>query len=124
MSILKQFGAVLLLASISLPIWASPAAVSPGEITFKTRTVDNKSIAIQLYNLDKEKTTVQVQDREGNVYYQKRINNHNGFSMLLDLKQLPEGSYILQVNREDGAMSQVVRVTETGLLLSQIVEEE
>ncbi|MCB0559539.1 MAG: T9SS type A sorting domain-containing protein [Lewinellaceae bacterium] len=125
MSILKKLGAALLLAAISLPMWAAPAtANATGEITIKTKAVDSKSIAIYLYNLDKEKTTLQVRDRHGNVYFQKRINHHNGFSMLLDLEQLPAGSYIIQVNRKDGASSQVVRVMEEGLLLSQIVEKE
>ena len=125
MSILKKLGAALLMAAISLPMWAAPATLTPtGEITFKTKTVENKSVAILLYNLDKEKTTVQVQDRQGKVYYEKRINHHNGFSMLLDLEQLPEGSYVIQVSRKDGKTSQVVRVMEDGLMLSQIVDKE
>ncbi|MCB0563866.1 MAG: T9SS type A sorting domain-containing protein [Phaeodactylibacter sp.] len=125
MSILKKLGAALLMAAISLPMWAAPATLTPtGEITFKTKTVENKSVAILLYNLNQEKTTVQVQDRQGNVYYEKRINHHNGFSMQLDLEQLPEGSYVIQVSRKDGKTSQVVRVMEDGLLLSQIVDRE
>ena len=125
MSILKKIGAALLMAAISLPMWAAPATLTPtGEITFKTKTVENKSVAILLYNLNQEKTTVQVQDRQGNVYYEKRINHHNGFSMQLDLEQLPEGSYVIQVSRKDGKTSQVVRVMEDGLLLSQIVDRE
>ena len=125
MSILKKLGAALLMAAISLPMWAAPATLTPtGEITFKTKTVENKSVAILLYNLNQEKTTVQVQDRQGNVYYEKRINHHNGFSMQLDLEQLPEGSYVIQVSRKDGKTSQVVRVMEDGLMLSQIVDKE
>ncbi|MCB0546843.1 MAG: hypothetical protein KDD19_04595 [Phaeodactylibacter sp.] len=123
MFILKRFGAALLLAAISLPLWAAPAITSPGEITFRTRAIDQKSIAVQLYNLAQETTTLQVQNREGQVYFEKRISKHNGFSMLLDLEQLPEGSYILSVKRKDGVKTQVVRVTEDGLLLSQITEE-
>lgn len=122
MSILKQLGAVLLLTAMSLPMWATPTA-TPGEITVKTKAVEQKSVAIHLYNLGQEMTTLQIQGRQGKVYYEKNIFNHNGFSMLLDLEQLPEGSYILYVKQKDEVKSQVVRVTEEGLLLSQVVEE-
>ncbi|MCO6476467.1 MAG: hypothetical protein J5I94_07590 [Phaeodactylibacter sp.] len=122
MSILKQLGAVLLLTAMSLPMWATPIA-TPGEITVKTKAVEQKSVAVHLYNLGQETTTLQIQGRQGKVYYEKNIFNHNGFSMLLDLEQLPEGSYILYVKQKDEVKSQVVRVTEEGLLLSQVVEE-
>lgn len=124
MFILKRFGAALLLAAISLPLWAAPATnARPGEITFKTRAVEQKSLSIRLYNLEQEKTTFQLRDRQGNVYFEENIYNHNGFSMLLDLAQLPEGSYILYAKQKDEVKSQVVRVTEDGLLLSQVVED-
>lgn len=125
MSILKQLGAVLLLAAISFPAWASSSAdTTPGEITLKTRVVEQKSVAVQLYNLGQERTTIEVQDREGKVYYQKSIKGHNGYSIVLHLDELPESSYVISVSHKDGVSSQVVRIEEDGLMLSQIVEEE
>lgn len=125
MSTLKQLGAVLLLAAISYPAWASSSiSAPPGEITFKTKVVEQKSIAVQLYNLGQEKTTIEVQDREGKVYYQKSIKGHNGYSIVLHLDELPESSYIISVSHKDGVSTQVVRIEEYGLMLSQIVEEE
>ncbi|MCB9289614.1 MAG: hypothetical protein H6560_20080 [Lewinellaceae bacterium] len=124
MSIFKKLGAALLLAAISLPVWAASSVNTiGGDITVKTRTVEAKSIAVQLYNLDKENTLLQVKDQQGNVYFEKSIHNHNGFSMILDLESLPEGTYLLSVNREDGNKTQVVRVMDNRLLLSQIVDK-
>ena len=46
MSIFKKLGAALLLAAISLPVWAASSVNTiGGDITVKTRTVEAKSIA-------------------------------------------------------------------------------
>ncbi|MCO6488308.1 MAG: hypothetical protein J5I98_07825 [Phaeodactylibacter sp.] len=126
MIILKQFGAALLLAAMSFPLWATAPNFDgvPGEVAFKTKVVEQKSVAVQLYNLGQERTTIEVQDREGKVYYQKSIKGHNGYSIVLHLDELPQSSYIISVSHKDGVSTQVVRIEEDGLMLSQIVEEE
>ena len=124
MSVLKQLGAILLMAAMSLPLWAgSTLSADPAEVVFRSQVTGEKSVKIQLYNLAKEKTTLQVQNFDGKILFKQQIRNHNGYSLLLNLGQLPEGNYIIQVSQEDGAKAQVVRVNEDGLLLSKVVDE-
>lgn len=113
------------MAAMSLPVWASSTfSADPAEVVFRSQVTGEKSVKIQLYNLAKEKTTLQVQNLEGKVLFEQQIRNHNGYSLLLNLGQLPEGNYIIQVSQEDGAKAQVVRVNEDGLLLSKVVDEK
>jgi len=125
MLFLKKFGAALLLAALTFPAFATPTVdVSPADAKVKTKAVEQKSIAVQLYNLGEEATTLEVESRDGTLYYQKRIKGQNGFGIVLNLESLPEGAYMLSVNRKEGVQTQIFRITEEGVLLSQIVERE
>ena len=119
MKTFKKALAALVLTALTLPVWAH--VVSNGGFNFSSQTQDSKAVVIQLTNLDQAPTVIAVKSIHGFTYYKERIKDRNGYRAKLDLEQMPEGKYLITVKQGDTEKTQVVRVTEDGVLLSDIV---
>jgi|APTNR8051073442_1049403.scaffolds.fasta_scaffold01126_7 hypothetical protein len=113
------FLAALLLGVLTMPVFAQ-AANPESKILVKVAPKEGKILKINLANLQKEKTVVQLKNLEGSTYFTKVVRNHNGFLRQLNLSQLPKGRYVLSVSQNDEVISQVVVIDEAGLKLSAI----
>ena len=113
------FLAALLLGILTMPVFAQ-AATPEGKILVKVAPKEGKILKINLANLQKEKTVVQLKNLEGSTYFTKVVRNHNGFLRLLNLSQLPKGRYVLSVRQNDEIITQVVVIDEKGLQLSAL----
>jgi len=112
--------AMLVLLALAMP---SRADVAPkSAINVYTKVVEAKKVVVQLTNLAEQPTLLTLRSTRGNVYYKGTIRKHNGHRTLLDLSQLPEGRYILSVSQKGNEKSQVIRVTEGRVLLSDVWE--
>lgn len=108
--------AALAVLTISLP---GQANVNPNaRINLCTKAIEAKKVVVQLANLAKQPTFLMLQSTYGDVYYKEAIRKHNGHRTLLDLEKLPAGKYILSVRQKGETQSQVIRVTEEGVLVS------
>jgi len=113
------FLAALLLGFMSMPVFAQ-AAIPEGKILVKVAPKEGKVLKINLANLQKIKTVLQLKDLRGNVYFTQVIRKHNGYLRLLNLSELPKGKYVLSISQNDHLISQVVVLGENGLQLSGI----
>ncbi|MGB3799700.1 MAG: hypothetical protein WA952_07775 [Lewinella sp.] len=100
----------------SVPAVATAATVEP----LITRTfIEEDRLEITLANLEQERTTVRLTDLNNHTeYFSERIKNHNGYGVCLSLDQLPEGRYVLSVQKGDTVRRQVVLKTATGTMCS------
>lgn len=119
MKTFKKVLAALILAAMALPVWAHTA--DDGGFTFHSETADAKAVVIQLANLAEQPTVIAVKSLHGFTYHKERITGRNGFRTKLILDQMPAGKYLITVKQGDAEKTQVVRITEKGLLLSDIV---
>ncbi|MCB0570422.1 MAG: hypothetical protein KDC66_11685 [Phaeodactylibacter sp.] len=111
--------AALLLAAIVLPLWAQTAY--HGDFNFRSETEDAKSVVVQLTNLDQQPAIIAVKSVHGFTYHKERIRGRNGYRARLNLEQMPVGKYLITVKQGDTEKVQVVRVTDKGILLSDVV---
>ena len=86
--------------------------------------LDNKQFILHIANLQQQITNIKIQDLEGNIYYREKVKDHNGFAKKIDLKELPEGRYVLSITQNDRRFSQVVLVDSDNLLFSRIKESD
>ena len=113
--------ALCLALSAALPASADPVA-NPSEtkILVKTKLVGEKTLQITLANLQREKTTIRLENLEGAVFYQEFVKNHNGFNKKIDLRKAPAGRYVLKVEQKGELLTQVVVVREDSLAISRV----
>lgn len=86
----------ILIIATSLSLQAKPA--SKGEQMIVHVTQENQhSIKVQLANLEKKRTLVQIIDIQGKIWLSDYARGVNGYSKMLDLDEIPTGQYVLQV---------------------------
>jgi hypothetical protein len=115
---------MLLVMAMAIPFLAVQASDPVIDLVLMKTLVKQKSIYISLANLQKERSVLSLRtlaDQE--LIYSKVIKDHNGFSALLNLAQLPKGRYLLQLQQESGVMTQVVVVDNKGINTSQVTRE-
>ncbi|MEL6141024.1 MAG: hypothetical protein AAFU67_05350, partial [Bacteroidota bacterium] len=81
----------------------------------------NQSIQVLLANLEGVTTHVVIRSLEsGDIMFQDRVKEHNGFSFDFDLEKLDNGRYILAVEKGETLKQQVILIDDNGVYLSQI----
>lgn len=94
-------------------------AFAPVEPLITRSSVEDSRLALTLANLEQDRTVVQLYNFVTNeTLYSKVVRNHNGFSVSLSLKELPEGRYIVCVKKGDTVRRQVILKTEAGIQCS------
>lgn len=76
-------------------------------------------LKLRLANLQRKTTYVRLADMDGYNYFEETVQDHNGFSTLLNLRKVPNGRYIIQAKQDDAMVSVVVRIQEDLILISQ-----
>ena len=110
----------LLSLALLLPLSSFAAAPTNPYLRMDTKEVSEKTVRIQLANLQQQAAEVTLENIDGKVMYEYTIRKHNGFNMDLDLAKLPEGRYILQVKQGDTIRTQIISINNGMMLFSQI----
>lgn len=107
MSILKSIFTLTLLA-LAITVSAND---DPGKIRLKSKIVEDNAIVVQVFNLQQLPTSVSITDLDGaTTYYQKNIRKHNGYSLKLDLNELTDGRYVLEVKQGETIKKQIILI--------------
>ncbi len=103
---------------------SGPAATPPADLAAVEPLITRSFVAagridLTIANLEKEVTVVKLTSLSTDeTLFRQRITNHNGYSVSLCLKEVPEGRYVISVEKGDTLRRQVVLKTETGVLCS------
>ena len=106
-----------LVLSSAAPGFSAATVVEP----IITRSlVDEHRLEITLANLEQQLTVVRLTDLDQSTeYFSNRIKNHNGYGVCLSLTDIPEGRYVLSVEKGDTVRKQVILKTEKGVMCSE-----
>jgi hypothetical protein len=119
---MKRIVMLLLLALPMLQV-AAKSISADDRIIMRTSMTDFKIIKLQLANLQKSRTQVTVESLAGEKLLEEVIVKHNGYQTNLNLKELPNGRYILKVTNADGEnLRQVLVVSANGVQFSDVTE--
>lgn len=117
MKIIKSFF-LFALMTVSFTLSASN---NPDELHVKSKVVDNNAIVVQLINLQQAATSVTIESLDGEtIYFKELVRHHNGYIRKINLDNLSEGRYVLQVNQGDVSKKQVVLVRDGKVQLSSV----
>lgn len=117
MKSLKLLFSLLLLAAMPFFAQANPNP-SDSEAIVKTE-VDGKILVVNLANLQGKTAKLEITSLGEKVeYYRQWVQDHNGFAQRLNLKQLPQGRYLLKVKHDGDTVQRVVKVDETRIWVS------
>lgn len=104
---------------LSTSATAAPVPMTDADPIITRTAVDNDHVELTVANLLKERTLINLINLETDeVHFTKRVTDHNGYSVRLSLKEMPEGRYVLCVKNGDTVRRQVIMKTETGILCS------
>ncbi len=103
------FASLMLLLFTCFSSFGSSATVPP--IIAKTKLVKEKTIQIQLANLEKKFTKVSITDMKGKlIYFSEGVKDHNGFSKAINIKNLMDGNYLIEVKGKGKALKQIFQI--------------
>lgn len=106
---------------LSMLIPAMSFAHAPIEpILVKTKMIAAEKLHVRLANLQQEMTTVRLETLQGEMLYSQNVRKHNGYTIALDIADLPNGRYLLRVSQVDTEVQQVIVKDEYGIKLSNI----
>ncbi|WP_116125413.1 hypothetical protein [Lewinella sp. IMCC34183] len=115
-SLLIALVAAPLSASVPAPMPALATAVNP--LITRSSLGDN-ALMLTLANLEQTRTKVKLSSLStGAVYFRDIVNKHNGYCINLILDDLPEGRFVLSVEKEDVLRRQVILKTANGVMCS------
>ncbi len=104
-----------LLLGTCVPAFAS----APVEPLITRSHVADTHLSLRLANLEQDRTLVKLYDLDTKkTIFRQVVKDHNGFSINLSLEQLPEGRYVISVEKGDTLRRQVLRKTKTGIQCS------
>lgn len=87
-------------------------------------SVTGAEIALQLANLEGQKTTIELRDLDNEkLIWSNTVKDHNGYSYEVDMTDLDFGRYYLTVKKGEVSMKQVVVVGTFGVMLSEMQSE-
>lgn len=74
---------------------------------------------LRLANLEKQGTTILLQDLSGNQWFSQYVWHKAGYAKRLNLQGMPDGVYTLSVKHRDATVIQVLRLSKGNLELSK-----
>ena len=80
--------------------------------------INNFSLELKLANLQGQRTLVSLKNLDGGSVYYRRVREHNGYALTMDLAELPAGRYLLKVKQEGVLRQQVIVKSDAGLYCS------
>lgn len=112
----KQLKVLTAMALILAALIVATAATENHEIIRINKGDAAKTIDIRLANLQRNITTVILQDMEGVCWYRESIRNEDGYSKRLNLNGMPNGYYFCYVNNRNVFISQHLYLSETDIV--------
>ena len=114
---------LLMSLALALPMLQLLATLPIENVLLSTR-VDERSLVVQLANLQKEKTVLTLESLDSReTFHEQVINDHNGYNARLNLNELPKGRYILRVKQGNGSLRQVLVIDQNSILCSKIAAD-
>jgi hypothetical protein len=114
---------LLMSLALALPMLQLLATLPIENVLLSTR-VDERSLVVQLANLQKEKTVLTLESLDSReTFHEQVINDHNGYSARLNLNEMPKGRYILRVKQGNGSLRQVLVIDQHSILCSKIAAD-
>jgi len=115
---------LLLSLALALPMLQMLATPPTIENVLVNTKVEDRSLLVQLANLQKEKTVLTFEGLDNReVYHEQIINDHNGFMARLNLNDLPKGRYVLKIRQGTSVLRQVVVVDPNSIMCSKVAAE-
>lgn len=119
---MKIFKSIFVLALMALTLNANAGTNSDGDPQLKSKVVDEHTVVVQLFNLQQEVTKISIQSLDGETtYFQEYIRKHNGYLRKINLENLQDGRYLIQVDHSGKTKTQVILVKDKAMQLSSIV---
>ncbi|MBT8190029.1 MAG: hypothetical protein KJO29_06340 [Bacteroidia bacterium] len=113
----KQF---ILIATMLLTISFNAHSNSVDRMIVKIKKAESdKTLNVQLANLENEKTVLNLYDEKGIGWFSKTVKNKNGFAAEINLNGLPDGDYILAVKKNSSVHIQAISLEEEGITFFQ-----
>ena len=97
---------------------AAPLPADPGNMLVKLAPQDNDLLLLRLANLQQEVTMVTLMNLDGDTYFNRQINKHNGYLLKINLADAPEGRYLLRVSQKGEVATRVIYKGEDQVLVS------
>ncbi len=93
-----------------------------GKMIVKIEKQDVMSIAVQIANLQKQRTIVSVADLNGKTWFTKTVWKENGYAQKLNLTKLPSGTYVIAVKNKLETYTSAFSKTDFDVALFDVVE--
>lgn len=118
---MKIFKSFFVLALMALTFTASADNEPDGQLLIKSKVVEQNVLVVQLVNLQQEATRVSIQSLDGDTtFFQENIRKHNGYIRKINLENLKDGRYLIEVTQDDIAKKQVILIRDGQLRLSAV----
>ncbi len=75
------------------------------------------SLKLHLANLQEQQTSIALNNRRGETIYKKEVSKQRAFAKFLDLSQLAEGKYLLEISNAAISVQQPILVQKTGITI-------
>jgi DNA-binding CsgD family transcriptional regulator len=69
------------------------------------RVLDAQSFALYMKQIGNQKLEISIKDESGDILYNKRVRKQDSFKRKMNLKELPSGSYSLEIKDDLGTLS-------------------
>lgn len=110
------FSALLItLSSFSTSLFAAPTP----PVIFKTKILKEKTIQLQLANLEKKYTYVSITNMDGDlIYFSEGVKERNGYRKAINISNLTDGRYIIKVKNGKEKFIQIFKISGDLILFS------
>ena len=117
-------GLLIALAMVATSFSVSFAAETPTEdIILYTADINDKIIHLRLANLQQNTTLLTIQNMSGEVLFEEKITNHNGYAKAIDLGVLSSGRYLVHVNQKEKKLVKVMVIDGNKIWFSKTAEK-
>lgn len=116
---IKLIVAMLLLGAATTFANQPPKSPSRLLVNIEKSTDAQACLDLRLANLEKQGTTISLQDLSGNQWFSQFVWRQVGYAKRLNLQGMPDGVYTLSVKHRDATVIQVLRLSKGNLELSK-----
>ena len=118
---MKIFKSLFALALMALTINLSAGTNPDAELRFTSKVVDDHALILQLVNLQQNYTHISIESLNGEtIFYEENVWKHNGYRVKINLENLADGRYVIQVKQGDITKNQVMLIRNKEIFLSAV----
>ena len=102
--------AMTLIFAVSFSSYAS--STLPPSVIAKTKLIKEKTFELRLANLAKTKAHISLTDMDKEtIYFSDRIKEKNGYAKAINVKNLADGKYMLNIKSNGITQTQIIKIT-------------